>query len=220
MKISNFDTANKWDYENGFYLTSDIRRISKLLSHYELYKKIVNLPGHILEFGVYKGSSLIRFLTFREILESPYSRKTVGFDAFGKFPSTEILQEDKKFIKTFETAGGDGIKIEDLEKSFSLKGFKNFELIKGDIGKTLPDYIKKHPELKIALLHIDVDVYEPTKTILDLCYDKIVPGGILVLDDYGTVYGETKGVDEFFSKKNITIKKLPISHIPSFIIIN
>jgi len=66
MKFFGFDAAKCWDYENGFYLTSDIRRMSKLVNHYELYKKIIHLPGQVLEFGVYKGNSLIRFLTFRE----------------------------------------------------------------------------------------------------------------------------------------------------------
>jgi len=97
------------------------------------------------------------------------------------------------------------------------KGFKNFELVKGDILQTLPEYLKAHKELKISLLHIDIDVYEPAKIILELCYDRLVPGGILVLDDYGTVHGETKAVDDFFKNKNIKIEKMPISHIPSFI---
>ncbi|MBU1007791.1 TylF/MycF family methyltransferase [Candidatus Dependentiae bacterium] len=217
MRLLNFDTKECWNYENGFYLTSDIRRISKLLAHYELYKKIVNLPGEVLEFGVYKGSSLIRFLTFREILESPYSRKVIGFDVFGEFPKSQHLATDKSFVQKFETEGGNGIPEKTLEKALFNKEFKNFELIKGDILKTLPKYLKKHPELKISLLHIDVDVYEPTKIVLEQCYNKLVPGGIIVFDDYGTVHGETKAIDEFFLNKDVEIQKNPIAHIPSFI---
>ena len=40
------------------YLKSDISRIGKLLYHYEIYKKIQNIPGDIIECGVFKGSSL------------------------------------------------------------------------------------------------------------------------------------------------------------------
>ena len=83
MKTFGFDSEMCWDYENGFYLTSHPNRIGKLVAHYELYKKIVHLPGEILEFGVFKGASFIRLLTFRELLESTYSRKIIGFDAFG-----------------------------------------------------------------------------------------------------------------------------------------
>ena len=56
-----------WDSENNFYSLSHPSRISKLINHYELYKKIISLKGDIIECGVFKGNSLIRFLTFREI---------------------------------------------------------------------------------------------------------------------------------------------------------
>ncbi|OLS25561.1 MAG: Demethyldecarbamoylnovobiocin O-methyltransferase [Candidatus Heimdallarchaeota archaeon LC_2] len=214
--VFGFEFTKNWEYENGFYLTSHITRISKLISHYELYKSIIELPGHVLEFGVYKGASLIRMLTFREMLESQYSRKIVGFDAFGKFPSVKD-QDDQKFIKRFEDAGGDGISKNDLEVALGKKGFTNYELIEGDIHETLPNYLREHPELRISLLHIDVDVYEPTETILSSLLNHVVRGGVIMLDDYNTVSGETKAVDDYFSKTDVIIKKLPISHIPSFI---
>ena len=43
--------------------------MSQILYHYELYKKILNIPGSIIECGVFKGSSLVRFLTYRSVLE-------------------------------------------------------------------------------------------------------------------------------------------------------
>jgi hypothetical protein len=85
-QLFGFDTDQEWDYENGFYLTSHVTRLPKMLAHYELYTSIIDLPGHVVECGVFKAASFIRFATFREILESPHSRKLIGFDAFGKFP--------------------------------------------------------------------------------------------------------------------------------------
>lgn len=211
-----FDVAQQWDYENGFYLTSHVTRIAKLLAHFELYKSIINLPGHIVEGGVYKGASLVRFSTFREILESPYSRKIIGFDAFGKFPGQEN-SEDQKFIEGFERQGGDGISVEELEEVFAHKSLVNFELIPGDVCDTIPKYLSEHQELKIALLHIDVDVYKPSLAMLNSLYERVVTGGLVVFDDFGTVAGETKAVDEFFKEKNVMIEKLPISHIPAYI---
>ena len=89
-------------------------------------------------------------------------------------------------------------------------------MILGDIVYTIPEYVANHPELKIALLHIDVDVYEPTKVILNSLFDKVIKNGLIVFDDYGTVAGETKAIDEFFNDKDV-IQKLPISHIPAYI---
>lgn len=215
-KLFGFKTDNEWDYENGFYLTSRVPRIAKLLAHFELYKSIVDLPGHVVECGVYKGASLIRFATFREILESPYSRKIIGFDAFGKFPEPKDAN-DVEFVERFESDGGPGISVDGLRKVFEHKSIDNYELVQGNILVTLPQYISANPEFKIALLHIDVDVYEPSIIILNNLYDRVVKGGVIILDDFALVAGATKAIDVFFVDRGIVIKKLPISHTPAYI---
>ncbi len=216
--LDEFDTDKNFHYENGFYLTSKPERLGKLLAHYELYKLIKDLPGAIVECGVFKGASFARFATFRNLFEAEHGRKVIGFDMFGKFPETNF-EADKKYKKKFiESAGEESISKEELEKVFEHKGIKNFELIKGDINKTLPLYMKENLHLKIALLHIDTDVYEPAVTILREMYDRVVKGGVIAFDDYGTFPGETKAVDEFFKDKKVSIKKFPFSHIPAFII--
>lgn len=216
QELFGFDLARLWDYENGFYLTSHVTRIGKALAQYELYKSIVGLPGCIVEAGVYKGASLIRFATFREVLESPYSRRIVGFDAFGAFPAQDD-EGDRHFVQRFEQAGGDGIPRAELDRVFAYKRFDNYELIAGDVLETVPAYLERHPELKIALLHIDVDVYKPSAALLEHLYDRVVRGGLVVFDDYGTVAGETRAVDEFIANRALTVEKLPLSHIPAFL---
>lgn len=103
---------------------------------------------------------------YREMLESQYSRKIIGFDAFGKFPTTVTLSSDKQFIEKFERESGEGISQEALEDVMRCKGLVNIQLIKGNILDTLPDFIAKSA-VKIALLHLDLDVYEATKACLD-----------------------------------------------------
>lgn len=214
-----FDTEKCWDYENGFYLTSHVTRLAKMLAHYELYQSIVPLPGHVIECGVYKGASFVRFATFREILENPYSRKIIGFDAFGRFPRSDADAHDKAFIDRFSAEGGDGIDRESFLEVLTHKGLENVELIEGNICETVPRYVIEHPELRIALLHIDVDVYRPTQVILEQMFERIVPGGLLVIDDYGMVKGETQAVDEFLrrSEEKMLLEKLPISHVPAYL---
>ena len=218
MKNYTVDLSKKWDYENGFYLTCETGRIGKLLNHLEIYRKIKDLPGDVLEFGVYKGTSMVRLLSFRNLLENEYSRKIIGFDIFGKFPDELQLASDRLFVEGFENAGGYGISKNEFEMHLNNKGFRNYSLVQGDIIKTIPEYLVKNPSLKISILHIDVDVYEPTLFILENLWNKIVKGGILMLDDYGTVEGETKAVDEFFAGKNIQINKPRFNNIPSYII--
>ena len=214
------DPSKKWDYENGFYLTSGSERIGKFLNQIELYKRIINLPGDILEFGVYKGSSLMRFLYLRELYESTFSRKIIGFDIFGKFPDDVKSISDKKFIKEFEKTSGNGISKVELERHIESSNIQNFSLVEGDIMKTLPEWILKNNEKRFSLINIDVDVYEPTNLIINELWDKDVSGGLIVFDDYNTVQGETKAIEDFIKSKKIDCKlqKDKFCKTPSFII--
>lgn len=219
--INRFDETKPFDYENGFYLTSKPARIGNILAHYELYKMIKDLPGNLVELGVFKGGSLIQFATFKELLENEGSRKIIGFDIFGEFPEATTVESDKNFIEKFaklETKG-EFLTREELLKSFENKGIGNIELIQGDIRETVPLYVKNHPELRISLLHIDTDVYEPAKVGLEELYDRVVKGGVIVFDDFATVEGETIAIEEFFRDKDYIIKKMSLSHTkPSYII--
>ena len=90
--MSNYTPKNYniWECENIFFLKSHPSRINKFLAHYELYKKIKNKPGTVIECGVYKGASLMRWAHFRQSLENNESRNIIGFDVFSAFPKKGI----------------------------------------------------------------------------------------------------------------------------------
>ena len=60
-KIKGLSPEDVWDYENGFLWYSDLARLNKLLAQYELYKRILNVPGDLVELGTFKGASAIKF---------------------------------------------------------------------------------------------------------------------------------------------------------------
>jgi len=217
IKLPDFSKAP--EYENNFYLSCDNTRLGKILAHYELFKIAKDLPGAIVECGLYKGASFVRFAGFRNLFGNPFSHKLIGFDTFGKFPETKY-EDDKKYRKKFvEGAGIESISKEQLLKVLKNKGIdKNFELIEGDVVKTVPEYFRKNPHLKISLLNLDVDIYEPTVIILKYFWPRIVKGGVLILDDYGVFPGETKAADEYFKGKNVKIMKFPFAMTPCYIV--
>lgn len=216
-RLFGFDLDDFWQYENGFFLTSPPARLGKVLAHYELYKRVVGLPGHVVECGVFKGVSLVQLAVFRRLLESDDSRRIVGFDAFGPFPGRHDAA-DTAFVEQWQRNAGPGIPVDELQAALDHKSFTNVELVPGDILETVPRYVAGHAELKIALLHVDVDVYAPTRAVLEHLYDRVVPGGVVMLDDYPTVAGATRAVDEFFAARNVAIQKLPLAHIPAFVV--
>lgn len=213
------DFERAFDYENDFYLSCDPSRLGKVLAHYELLKKALHVPGAIVECGVFKGTSLARFAMLRHLFGNAASRKIIGFDVFGKFPETNFEADRKPRQKFVEEAGDSSISTEQLLDVLRRKGVEqNVELVEGNILKTVPDYVAKRPALKIAILNLDTDIYEPAVTILEYLFPKIVSGGILILDDYGVFPGETKAVDDFFANRSILIEKFPFCSTPCYIV--
>ncbi|AFZ49065.1 TylF/MycF/NovP-related O-methyltransferase [Dactylococcopsis salina] len=213
------DFNRSFEYENNFYLSCGINRISKILAHYELYKMVQEVPGAIVECGVFKGVSLARFATFRDLFSNPYSKKIIGFDTFGEFPETEFIEDQSFREKFIRNAGSESISKEQLHHILEHKGVDRFvELVEGNVMETVPDYVNKNPELRISLLNLDTDVYEPAKVVLEHLYPKIVKGGVLILDDYGTFPGENQAVEEYFAEQDIEIKKFPFCMTPCYIV--
>ncbi|WP_417668096.1 TylF/MycF/NovP-related O-methyltransferase [Roseibium sp.] len=220
LTVNGLNSSDVWDFENGYYWFSDPTRMGKLLAHYELYCKIADLPGDIFELGVFKGASLIRLAQFRSFLETPTSRKIVGFDAFGKFPTEGLSNpNDHAFIGRFETGAGDGLARDQLAEILKFKGLdQNVELVEGDVLATLPAYLEKRPQTRLALLHLDMDVKEPTEFALERLWERVVPGGLVVFDDYNAVEGATQAVDSFVEETGQRLQKLSFNHAPAFII--
>lgn len=213
------DFSIPFDHENNFYLTCKPNRISKALAHYELYKKSLGLPGEIVECGVFKGVSLVRWAMFRELFEHARARKIIGFDTFGAFPEAGYEGDKEKLTNWLANAGNQSISRDQLYGVLDKKGIKEgIELVEGNILETLEAYLEKNPHLRISLLNLDTDIYEPAAAVLEALYPRIVPGGVLVLDDYGVFAGENMAVDEYFKGKNAVFEKFPFAMTPAFLV--
>ena len=199
--------------ENEFYYHTHKSRLDKILNHYELIKKIEKIQGEIVELGVFKGISLIRIAQIRDTLK--IKKKIYGFDTFDSFPVVDNSDGyDKAFPSSFTKTAGKPITKNRLEKILSNKKLKNIELVKGDIFKTLQ--ILKKNKIKISLLHLDMDLEKATFFALDLLYNNITKGGIIIFDDYKIHPGIKRAVDKVLKGK--IINPPPHGKNPSFFI--
>ena len=108
------------------------------------------------------------------------------------------------------------------------KKITNFQLVKGNVLKTVPEYAKKNKNLKVALLNVDIDFVESTQCVLENLYDKVVKGGVIIFDNYlGEIgnksnkifyKGETNVIKKFLEKKRKKIKFSNLFVRPSYII--
>jgi O-methyltransferase len=149
------------------------------------------VEGDFLELGVYKGFSAHVMLSYGSV-----DRKYFGFDTFLG------LSEPIKDVDGNHWVKGD-LAFSETAAMKKLDMFKTrVTLIKGEI----PGVFRTVPtdKMQFALVHIDLDLYEPTKSGLHFAWERLTPGGSLICDDYGfaTCPGASKAVDEFFMKRN------------------
>ncbi len=226
IELPDFSEQSRYDYETNFHLTLELSRLAKFIAHYEAYKMVQELPGAIVECGVFKGTSLTRFALFRELLGNYFSTKIIAFDVFGdQFPNTTYQEDKAQREHWIKTAGPSSISVDQLRQIFEWMNLQNYELVPGDILETVPKYLRENAGLKVSLLNIDCDFVEPTYCVLENFYGRVVKGGIILLDNYageGTTgysyHGDTKGTDDFFTDKNVTIKRFPFGSRPCYII--
>ena len=173
IKLPKFTSQKMFDAETVFNLYMNRERLSKFLIHYEIFKKIKNKKGSIVECGVFKGTSFSRFGMFRELFKM--KNKLIGFDVFSNiFPNTKYKNEKKQRAHWIKTAGSSSISDKQLQNIFKKKKIKNFELIKGDALKTIPKYKEKNSDFKILLLNVDIDFVETTSCVLENFYDNVL----------------------------------------------
>ena len=207
-----------FEYENNFYLSCDSKRMAKIIAQYKLFEKTLQIEGDIIECGVFKGASFSRFAMFRQVHDLE-EKKLIGFDTFGDFPETEYEKDKELREKFIEGAGNKSISCQQLmDVLLNKQCDSNVSLIQGNIVKTVPEFVNSHQNLKISLLNIDVDIYEPTVTILEYLFPLLTTGGIMILDDYKVFPGETNAVDEYFNDSGIVVKKPLFVNTPYYVI--
>ncbi len=190
------------------YLYMNRQTLSRLICLHEIYKKIIDVPGVIMQFGVHWGRDLVSLINFRGMYEpSKYTRKIIGFDTFEGLP--ELHEKDGNIgSKGDFSVTEDYIKyLEELllyhESECYLSHIKKFELVKGDVRETLPIYLEKNRETIIALAYLDLDLYDPTKKVLEIIEPYLIKGSIIAFDElnFKAFPGESIAFRESFSKK-------------------
>jgi len=193
-----------------FSMTPKIRIYNLLQALRHL--KIKKIDGDYVECGVWKGGNVLLFKKFLEN-EDFRQRDIYAFDTFEGMtnpddddieintntPAIKLLKGDKKK----ETNIWGICSLEDVKENISkyVNNLENIHFVKGPVENTLND--NKNIPKKISLLRLDTDWYQSTKKELEVLYEKVSSGGVVIIDDYGHWGGSKKAVDEFFSNKNV-----------------
>jgi len=190
----------------GFSLTSTERLITLIGAVRHVVRN--EIPGAIAECGVWKGGSMMAVA--KTLLdERDMTRELYLYDTFeGMSEPTEL---DKSYDgrsareQLSETPTGEGVwcysSLDEVEGNLASTGYPidRMHFVKGKIEDTIPE--NNPPQL--AILRLDTDWYESTRHELEHLFPLLVPGGLLIIDDYGHWEGARKAVDEFLESSTV-----------------
>jgi len=191
----------------------DRRNVGHFLYQQRLFKLINDLDGDIVECGVGHGKSMLSWAYLS--IDENRNRKIWGFDSFEGFP--EPVEQDSSPRNPGKGEWG-GTSLPDMLNMLSNAGLEKFwiasqlTLVKGFFEDSLVKYTGE----KIALLHLDVDLYSSYQIALESFYSKVAIGGIIAFDEYmGTKEhykfpGAKKAIDEFFAGHKVNLLRDPI----------
>ncbi len=165
-----------------------------------LLEQALDHSGDVVECGVYRGATLRQIA--RTVKELSSERIIYGLDSFKGFPESGITGADVKLFRPKKRLIGKFKDADDVPQRlmrFSQCFDVNLVLKQGYFEQTLSELA----DISIAFLHIDCDTYTGHKEVLEALFDRLVPGGIVVLDDYqeDAWPGATKAVDEFLKDR-------------------
>jgi hypothetical protein len=186
--------------------------LARTLSLYEIYKKTMDLSGHIAEIGVWKGSSFLLWAKLVSIFE-PHSNTLVhGFDWFEGVKPGPLDQNvvDGK-CKTDYQQLRDLIDLQEIGHIARLH--------KLDVTKDLDEFFEVHSGAKFKIVFLDAGIYDVVNSTIQYFWERLNTGGILVLDEYNyqSSPGEAVAVRELLPDQ--TVHSIPWTRTPSGYII-
>ncbi len=228
--FDNFPITTRQKIEN---FTNWVRHrdLARFLAKGELYKSILNIPGVIFECGVLFGGGLSTWLHLGEIYEPVnYGRRVFGFDTFSGFPDvSEIdIPKNTKHPELYKAGTYNASIAEDMiyeifslvDKTRKISQIPRMRMIKGDVRETVPKVLDEDKSIMISLLSLDLDLYEPTKAVIEACLPRMSKGSVICFDElcYEDWPGETNAMlDSFININSVTIERLP--HVPNICVI-
>ncbi len=188
------------------------QRARRLLYFRRMFERIADVEGEVVECGVLYGESLM-LLAFVANDEGR-RRKLWGFDSFEPLSSgTEKDRTDTP--RKLRHLSGTKVSVELVEKllvdSGRTEAFVESQVtpVKGYFESTIDQFTGR----SIALLHIDVDLYDSYKTVLERLVPRMEPGGVIMFDEYmGTMEhayfpGAQRAIDEYFGNRRSLIRR-------------
>ena len=187
--------------------------LARHLFFYDLYKRVIELNGHIADVGTYKGASFV-FMTKLVKLFEPYNQTQVhAFDWFqGMNPSDEVddCNQKDKYSADYHTLNN-LLKLQDLDHIGQIH--------KMDITKEMSTFIQQNDYIRFKIIFIDCGIKNVMEEALKYLYPKLNYGGILIMDHFNDAQSpsESHVLEKYIGKNKIY--QMPFNRQPTAYII-
>lgn len=220
------DKQELYDSYNNFIMSDERKLFFKMYWRMKLFDMVKHLHGDIVECGVFKGAGLILWLKLMDLEQQHSIKKVIGFDFFDPNFVADLPDKIDKALmqQVFDRDSSlkkDDVSLEAITQRITNAGFKpnRYQLVKGDISKTSSEFLIERPGFRISLLYLDLDIDKPTYDTLEALWDRVVPGGLVVFDEYAYhSWSESNAVDRFIKDRGLKLHNTNIETPTAYII--
>jgi O-methyltransferase len=184
---------------------------------YSLYKSVeylcaAGIPGDLAECGVWRGGSCM-LMSLALLRQGDTTRRIFMFDTFDGHPRPDAEKDidiwGNRAVDEWQRREANGkigewgfASIAETRANLMSTGYPEDRLVfvEGMVERTVPEDRSE----RLALLRLDTDWYHSAQAALHHLYPKLVPGGVLIIDDYGHYKGQRQAVDAYFREIGCT----------------
>jgi hypothetical protein len=186
--------------------------LARFLFFYDLYKKTIELNGHIADVGTWKGASFLFMAKMLKLFEPYSSTQAYAFDWFqGMEPSKDDdIGQAGKYCADYDS----------LNRLVELQGLSDVAIInKMDVTCDLAPYLEARPWMRFKFVFVDCGIEKVLESSLANLWPRLVNGGVLILDHYNCAASPTESriVEKYVG--NLPILQAPFNRQPTCYVI-
>ncbi len=182
--------------------------IGRLVAVADLVRSTRGVLGDLAEFGSWHGANAVTLAHLVRLYEPQSVKRVHCFDTFEGL--TEFAPQDGAAVAWRGTYAGD---VDELRAAVHLNDLdRELVIHQGDVRDTLPQLLAHRPSTIFSFVYCDLDLYEPTRRVLQAVGDRVPPGGLIAFDEYGWADfpGEELATHEFLAEHGADWEVMPL----------
>jgi hypothetical protein len=207
-----------WSVADHWPLYAGTTNLARYFAIESLLRSTLHVPGHVAEFGVWRGANTMFMAKTLQILDHYGPKEVHAFDSFEGL--TQFSEADPHDTGAGQFRGQYKGSLDELRAMLALEDLQDaVDIHVGYIEDTLPAFLQQRPEVGFSFVYCDTDLYASTRTILDNLHDRLSPGGLFVFDEWNLEEhaGEGVAANEFIAeyRYDYTVEAVPHTRQPS-----